>query len=101
MTIDLLINILVVIGFVIILALLYTKGKVILVKASLYELVAKCEVLISVEDGDDINYDVLIDKVYPRLPIVIRVFITDKELDSILHHLVGELKAYLKDTKET
>ena len=87
---------LLVIGVVIILAILYKRGKKDLVKEIIYTLVVKAEKELGSATGSA-KYSQVITTLYLKLPFILRLFFTKVELNKYIEDSVIWLKNKLKD----
>lgn len=89
-------SILVVILFVFILLALWQRGKKRQVKAAIYWFVAEAEKKLGDKAGV-YKYGHVINKFYERLPFILTLFFTKKEIDEWIEYGVQELKEYLSN----
>ena len=87
---------LLVIGVVVILAILYKRGKKDLVKEIIYTLVVKAEKELGSATGSA-KYSQVITTLYLKLPFILRLFFTKVELNKYIEDSVRWLKNKLKD----
>lgn len=89
------INILIIIVSIVTLAYLYKIGKKGIVYRVLLFLVVEAELLLGSGTGD-LKYAYVISKVYDKLPTLIRVLFTQKEINSYIEIAVAKLKELLE-----
>ena len=89
-------DVLLVVGVVVILAVLYKRGKKDLVKEIIYTLVVKAEKELGSATGSA-KYSQVITTLYLKLPFVLRLFFTKVELNKYIEDAVTWLKSKLKD----
>ena len=82
--------------FLVISVLLWKNGKRKQVKFAIYWLVAEAEKKLGDKAGI-YKYGHVIDKFYHRLPLIITIFFSKKEIDNIIELAVVELKQYLRN----
>ena len=93
-------DVLLVVGVVVILAVLYKRGKKDLVKEIIYSLVVKVEKELGSATGSA-KYSQVISDLYEKLPFILRLFFTKVELNKYIEDAVTWLKSKLKDPDVT
>jgi hypothetical protein len=91
-------DILIVVAFIGLLAWLIKRGKKDLVKKIVYDLVVKAEATLGSGTGD-LKYNMVVAAVYDKLPLIIRLLFTKKEIDKLITEAVDWLKVYLGQGK--
>ena len=91
---------LLVIVAVVVLAVLYKRGKKDLVKEIIYTLVVKAEKELGSATGSA-KYSQVITTLYLKLPFILRLFFTKVELNKYIEDAVSWLKIKLEDPKVT
>ena len=87
-------DIVLVIGLIVVLAILYKNGKKNAVKKIILGLVVQAEKALGSGSGE-LKYAYVIEKIYSKLPAIIRLLYTQKELDEIIEESVQKLKELL------
>ena len=93
-------DVLLVVGVVVILAVLYKRGKKDLVKEIIYSLVVKAEKELGSATGSA-KYSRVISDLYLKLPLILRLFFTTEEVNKYIEDAVTWLKSKLKDPDVT
>ncbi|MFT9495868.1 hypothetical protein [Anaerosolibacter sp.] len=78
--------------------LLYKRGREDLIKKMILSLVVDVEKKLGSGTGD-LKYITVIDRLYDRLPWILRVLYTKKQIDNMIEEAVEYLKRYLADGK--
>lgn len=91
-----LIDIILIIIFISLLVYLWYKGKKKFVKHIILELVRLAEKELGSGTGE-LKYAYVIDKVYKRLPSIIKLLISEKTLDKMIEDAVRVLSSYLEE----
>ncbi len=91
-------SILVVLVFVVGLLFLYKKGKKGFVNQVILSLVVQAEKALGSGTGD-LKYVMVVENVYKILPPILKMLISEKELDNMIEDAVEYLKEYLKRDK--
>lgn len=92
-------SILVVLLFVIGLLFIYKRGKKDFVRNVVLSLVVQAEKALGSGTGE-LKYAMVVENVYKVLPYILRLLISEKELDNIIENSVKYLKEYLKKDKD-
>lgn len=94
MNLELLINVLVILVVIVVLILLAYKGKMGIVKRIILALVVQAELNWGSGTGK-IKLVEVFGLVYERLPVIIKIFITEKQLINLIEEAVEFMKAQL------
>lgn len=89
----------VIIVFLWTLAFLYKKGKKEFVRKVVLSLVVQAEKALGSGTGE-LKYAMVVQNIYKVLPFVLRVLITEKELDRLIEDGVQFMKQYLSKDKD-
>ncbi|MBO8161347.1 MAG: hypothetical protein H0Z24_06885 [Thermosipho sp. (in: Bacteria)] len=82
--------------FISILIFLYYRGKRDIVKKIILSLVVEAEKQLGSKTGE-LKYAFVVERLYPALPRVVKIFITRKQLDKMIEEAVAKLKEFLAD----
>jgi len=80
---------------IVILLFLYKRGNIDLVRKIILSLVVKAEKALGSGTGE-LKYAMVVENIYHRLPIVLSILITKKELDCMIENAVDYMKEYLR-----
>jgi len=80
---------------IVILLFLYKRGNIDLVRKIILSLVVKAEKALGSGTGE-LKYAMVIENIYHRLPIILSMLITKKELDCMIENAVDYMKEYLR-----
>lgn len=92
-------SILVVLVFIIGLLFLYKKGKKEFVRQVVLSLVVQAEKALGSGTGE-LKYAMVVENVYKMLPPILKLLISQKELDNMIEDGVEYLKEYLNQGKD-
>ncbi|MGF7056452.1 hypothetical protein [Brassicibacter mesophilus] len=91
-------DLLLVVIFICLLAFSYKRGKKKFVKQVVLSLVIQAEKALGSGTGD-LKYNLVVTNIYKVLPFILRLLITEKELDKLIQDAVDYLKEYLQRDK--
>lgn len=91
-------DLLLVVIFICLLAFSYKRGKKKFVKQVVLSLVIQAEKALGSGTGD-LKYNLVVTNIYKVLPLILRLLITEKELDKLIQDAVDYLKEYLQRDK--
>ena len=88
-------SVLVVILFIVICVVLIRKGATSYVKQMLFYLVTQAEAEFGSGTGD-LKYAAVTTWLYERIPVIVKLFFTAKQIDALIEAAVEQMKEYLK-----
>lgn len=91
---DIIVNVLIVLVVIMCLLVLYKKGKKEAVRNVVLALVVQSEKALGSGTGE-LKYAMVIDKLYDKLPLLVKLLFTQKELDLLIEEAVIKLKQVL------
>lgn len=91
-------DLIIIVAFIILCALLIRKGKKEIAYNIIYGLVVQAEQQLGSKTGQE-KYAHVISELYAKLPLIIKIFFTKDDIETFIRKAVYELKKSLKDGK--